>query len=247
MKQQVQRSSPNKIPNRRAYGSECQVAGRLEPAKVVQKADNKFDEQVPELCERFRRTLGHGLRLVRTEASSFVLGSCVALSPWRQVSVRNNKQIWLNYTQEKDLPAATLHHLATSDPHCALGYKARVRTSAAPQNKIPCQARSAVVPLVAEEVFHLLKRMHRAARIPDDDAEALQIGAAHLVACASSNDWNGCRPLRQGAHSLSKAQPTSLPDPNVRSEVRAKSMRRTKTPIPRSLESKREKFWVTFG
>ncbi|CAE7374057.1 P4H6 [Symbiodinium natans] len=76
--------------------SECetlkqQVAGRLEPAKVVQKADNKFDEQV---------------------------------------SVRNNKQIWLNYTQEKDLP----------------------------------------------EVFHLLKRMHRAARIPDDDAEALQIG-----------------------------------------------------------------------
>eukprot|EP00439_Symbiodinium_sp_Y106_P048077 s1171_g6.t1 len=68
-----------------------QVAGRLEPAKVVQKADNKFDEQV---------------------------------------SVRNNRQIWLNYTQERDDP----------------------------------------------DVFHLLKRMHRASRIPDDDAEALQIG-----------------------------------------------------------------------
>ncbi|CAE7428833.1 P4H3 [Symbiodinium sp. CCMP2456] len=68
-----------------------QVAGRLEPAKVVEKADNKFDEQV---------------------------------------SVRNNRQIWLNYTQERDDP----------------------------------------------DVFHLLKRMHRASRIPDDDAEALQIG-----------------------------------------------------------------------
>ncbi|CAE7843568.1 P4H7, partial [Symbiodinium microadriaticum] len=68
-----------------------QVAGRLEPAKVVQKADNQYDEQV---------------------------------------SVRNNRQIWLNYTQERDDP----------------------------------------------DVFHLLKRMHRASRIPDDDAEALQIG-----------------------------------------------------------------------
>ena len=29
---------------------------------------------------------------------------------------------------------------------------------------------------VCEDVFHLLKRTHRASRIPDDDAEALQIG-----------------------------------------------------------------------
>ena len=34
---------------------------------------------------------------------------------------------------------------------------------------------------VAQEVFHLLKRMHRAARIPDDDAEALQIGAWSIL------------------------------------------------------------------
>ena len=29
----------------------------------------------------------------------------------------------------------------------------------------------------AEAIYSILKRMHRAARIPDDDAEALQIGA----------------------------------------------------------------------
>ncbi|CAJ1371738.1 unnamed protein product [Effrenium voratum] len=68
-----------------------QVAGRLEPAKVVEKEENKYDQQA---------------------------------------KVRNNKQIWLNRTEERDLP----------------------------------------------EVFHILKRMHRAALIPEDDAEALQIG-----------------------------------------------------------------------
>lgn len=34
--------------------------------------------------------------------------------------------------------------------------------------------------LWVQEVFHILKRMHRAALIPEDDAEALQIGAVQM-------------------------------------------------------------------
>lgn len=68
-----------------------QVSGRLEPAKVVEKEENKYDQQV---------------------------------------NVRNNQQIWLGYEEERDTPA----------------------------------------------IYEILKRMHRAARFPDDDAEALQIG-----------------------------------------------------------------------
>ncbi|CAK9102454.1 unnamed protein product [Durusdinium trenchii] len=68
-----------------------QVAGRLQPAKVVEREENKYDQQV---------------------------------------NVRNNQQIWLGYAEERDTPV----------------------------------------------ISHILKRMHRAARIPDDDAEALQIG-----------------------------------------------------------------------
>jgi len=67
------------------------VTGRLEPAKVVQKADNKWD---------------------------------------MQTQVRNNKQIWLTADEERSIPL----------------------------------------------LRHIIKRLHRAARIPDDDAEALQIG-----------------------------------------------------------------------
>eukprot|EP00931_Biecheleriopsis_adriatica_P069682 TRINITY_DN43484_c0_g1_i1.p1 TRINITY_DN43484_c0_g1~~TRINITY_DN43484_c0_g1_i1.p1 ORF type:complete len:579 (-),score=120.67 TRINITY_DN43484_c0_g1_i1:54-1790(-) len=67
------------------------VAGRLQPAMVVQKSENKHDTQV---------------------------------------NVRNNKQIWLSVKEERDTPV----------------------------------------------VHHVLKRMHRAARHPEDDAEALQIG-----------------------------------------------------------------------
>eukprot|EP00435_Cladocopium_sp_Y103_P057505 s560_g19.t2 len=68
-----------------------QVSGRLEPAKVVEKEENKYDQQV---------------------------------------NVRNNQQIWLGYEEERDTFA----------------------------------------------IYQILKRMHRAARFPDDDAEALQIG-----------------------------------------------------------------------
>lgn len=68
-----------------------QVSGRLEPAKVVEKEENKYDQQV---------------------------------------NVRNNQQIWLGYEEERDTPA----------------------------------------------IYQILKRMHRAALFPDDDAEALQIG-----------------------------------------------------------------------
>lgn len=67
------------------------VNGRLEPAKVVEKAENKYD---------------------------------------LQVTTRNNKQIWLTRKEERSTPL----------------------------------------------LRHIIKRMHRAARVPDDDAEALQIG-----------------------------------------------------------------------
>ncbi|CAE7649298.1 P4H6 [Symbiodinium pilosum] len=89
------------------------VTRMLEPAKVVQKADNQYDEQV---------------------------------------SVRNNRQIWLNYSQEQNIP----------------------------------------------EVFHLLKRMHRAARIPDDDAEALQIG--HYGIGEKYETHQDSDPKRLGSH-----------------------------------------------
>lgn len=65
--------------------------GRLVPAMVVQKKENKYDTQT---------------------------------------ALRNNKQVWLTYAEEKDNPL----------------------------------------------LRHILKRMHRTAHIPDDDAEALQIG-----------------------------------------------------------------------
>lgn len=73
----------------------AQVSGRLEPAKVVQKTDQKFD---------------------------------------LQTSLRNNEQIWLSQKEEREIPI----------------------------------------------LRHILKRVHRMAHVPDEDAEALQIGRYSL-------------------------------------------------------------------